>query len=79
MGSWCRSFCLPWDYNCGVYDVPDLEAGESADVPVWMLGDHTVPDERVRELKRGDRSIRGWIVYPDDTVTLEKRFPRERR
>ena len=45
-----------------------LELGEPAEVPVWMLGGHTVPDERIRELKRGDRTITGWVVNADDIV-----------
>ncbi len=45
-----------------------LEAGEPVRVPVWMLGGHMVRDERIRDLRRGDRSITGWIVHPNDTV-----------
>lgn len=45
-----------------------LEAGEPVRVPWWRLGGHMVPDERIRRLKREDRSITGWLVKPDDTV-----------
>lgn len=46
-----------------------LVAGEPVELPRWALGGATVPDERVRRLKREDRSITGWLVRPDDTVT----------
>jgi hypothetical protein len=49
-----------------------LEAGEPVRLPWWQLGGHTVPDERIRRLKRDDRSITGWIVHPDDTVIPER-------
>jgi hypothetical protein len=45
-----------------------LEAGEAVRLPVWKLGGHTVPDERIRRLKREDRTITGWLVGPDDSV-----------
>jgi hypothetical protein len=45
-----------------------LEAGEPVEFPRWMLGGWTVPDERIRRMKRDDRSITGWVVHPDDTV-----------
>jgi hypothetical protein len=45
-----------------------LEAGEPVRVAWWQLGGHPVPDERIRQLKRQDRDITGWIVRPDDVV-----------
>src|SRR5689334_21511149 len=46
-----------------------LDAGEPVRVPWWWLGGSTVPDQRIRRLKREDRSITGRIVRSDDTVT----------
>jgi hypothetical protein len=45
-----------------------LEAGEPVRFPVWILGGATVPDERIRRVKREDRSINGWLVAADDSV-----------
>ncbi len=42
--------------------------GESVELPWWRLGGHTVPNERIRQLKRADRSITGWRVHADDAV-----------
>jgi hypothetical protein len=54
----------------------DLEAGRPVELPVWRLGGHSEPDERIRRLKREDRSIRGFLVFSDDTVlSLGARLP----
>ncbi len=45
-----------------------MEAGEPTQFPWWMLGGWSEQDERIRRLKREDRSITAWMVYPDDTV-----------
>jgi hypothetical protein len=47
----------------------ELSAGGPVRVPRWALGGHTVPDERVRRMKREDATITGWLVGPDDSVT----------
>lgn len=46
-----------------------LEAGEPVRLASWELGGHSFPDEGIERWRRQDRSITGWLVSPDDTVT----------
>jgi hypothetical protein len=46
-----------------------LSRGEAVTVPVWKLGGRTAPDDRLRRLARNDRTITGWLVSVDDSVT----------
>lgn len=46
-----------------------LEAGEPVRLVSWELGGHSFPDEGIERRRRQDRSITGWLVSPDDTVT----------
>ena|ERR1700757_629174 len=46
-----------------------LEAGEPVDLPTWRLGGRSYPDERLRVMPHADRSIVGWKVHCDDTVS----------
>lgn len=51
----------------------DLEADRPVELPVWRLGGRSEPDERLRRMRRRDRSIVVWLVHPDDVVMPVRR------